>query len=246
MLPPEHMTFIAAMTLLLVSPATGAFLKLWADRASENLALFNRASSCDHCGKPLRSRDLVPILSWLMARGKARCCDGRIKPDLLRAEICAVLLATWGILAMPDVYWLQTLIVAYLLQGIALLSAPDRIAAAGLAIILTSLALVWSVIGLLGPNEEHLLGALVGGSLAAFGILDRLRGAPTHLLLPAGALLGVAALPSALFLGLGIALLHRCWTYKSSHAGTPYTTSLAIGLAGGIWLVWLYGPTLGL
>ncbi|MBT8417733.1 MAG: hypothetical protein KJO42_09855, partial [Silicimonas sp.] len=69
---------------------------------------------------------------------------------------------------------------------------------------------------------------------------------PTLLLMPAGAMLGVTALPSAIFLGLVLALAHRGWCVVSDRAGTPHATSVAVGLAGGIWLVWLYGPTLGI
>ena len=90
---------------------------------------------------------------------------------------------------------MQTLVVAWLLQGIALLSAPGRRAAFALSIILAGLGIVWSHAGHLGPFEPHLLGALMGASFAALGILDKVRGAPTLILLPAGALLGVTALP---------------------------------------------------
>ena len=100
--------------------------------------------------------------------------------------------------------------------------------------------------GLTGAFGMHLLGALIGASCAGLGILDKVRGAPTLLLLPAGAMLGVVALPAAIFLGIALALLHRGWCRLTDRAGTPHATSLAIGLAGGIWLVWLYGPTLGI
>lgn len=237
---------MAAYLLLLVSPATGAFLKFWADRAAEGTAVMGAASRCDHCGKPLASRDVVPILSWIAARGHARCCGSDIRQGLLSAEITAVGLAAWGLLAAPQALWLPTLITAWLIQAIALLAAPDRRAAFALSLVLTGLGVFWAWAGLTGSFGAHLLGALIGASCAAFGILDKVRGAPTLILLPAGAILGAAALPSAVFLGIALALVHRGWCHLADRAGTPHATSVAVGLAGGVWLVWLYGPTLGL
>jgi prepilin signal peptidase PulO-like enzyme (type II secretory pathway) len=239
-------TFYASLGLLLVSPATGAFLKFWADRAAEGSSVIGAASHCDNCGKPLRSTQVIPIVSWLLAGGRARCCGKDIRHGLLSSEITAVGLAVWGILAAPQHLWLPTLIVAWLIQAIALLAAPDRRAAFALAMVLTWLGLFWAAMGLTGPFGMHLLGALIGASCAALGILDKIRGAPTLLLLPAGAILGAIALPAAIFLGIALALLHRGWCRLADRAGTPHATSVAIGLAGGIWLVWLYGPTLGL
>lgn len=241
----NHALF-AAYLLLLVSPATGAFLKFWADRAAEGAGVLGASSRCDHCGKPLASREVVPILSWILARGHARCCGTDIRPGLLSAEITAVGLAVWGLLAAPEALWLATLIVAWMIQAIALLAAPDRRAAFALSLVLTGLGLFWAAMGLTGDFAPHLLGALIGACFAAFGILDKVRGAPTLVLLPAGAILGAAALPSAVFLGVALALLHKGWSHLSDRAGTPHATSVAVGLAGGVWLVWLYGPTLGL
>ena len=242
----ETAIFGAAMGLVAVSPATGAFLKFWADRAAEGTSVIGARSRCDCCGKPLSSWDIIPLVSWISSGGRARCCGATISPGLLSAELTAVVLAIWGLLAAPERLWLPTLIVAWLVQGIALLSAPDRRAAFALSMILTGLGLFWSATGQTGPFGMHLLGALIGASCAALGILDKVRGAPTILLLPAGAILGVAALPSAIFLSISLALLHRGWCKLSDRAGTPHATSLAVGLAGGVWLVWLYGPTLGI
>ena len=55
---------------------------------------------------------------------------------------------------------------------------------------------------------------------------------------------GTAAV--AIFLGIAIALAHRGWCKLAKRAGTPHATSVTTGLAGGVWLVWLYGPTFGL
>lgn len=35
-------------------------------------------SACTHCGHTLAPWDLVPVLSWLLLRGRCRYCGGRI------------------------------------------------------------------------------------------------------------------------------------------------------------------------
>ncbi len=57
-------------------------------------------SRCPGCGTPIRWHDNVPVLGWLMLRGKARCCGTRIAAryplvELLTAVLFA-LLALYG------------------------------------------------------------------------------------------------------------------------------------------------------
>lgn len=58
----------------------GSFLNVVIHRLprGENLAF--PASHCTSCGTPLRAFDNVPLLGWLLLRGRARCCKARISP----------------------------------------------------------------------------------------------------------------------------------------------------------------------
>jgi len=44
-------------------------------------------SRCDACGAPLASRMLVPVLSYAMVRGRARCCGARLSARAPFAEL---------------------------------------------------------------------------------------------------------------------------------------------------------------
>lgn len=44
------------------------------------------------CGRLLRPWENVPILGWLLARGRARCCGAAIPP---RYVLCEIGLAAW-------------------------------------------------------------------------------------------------------------------------------------------------------
>lgn len=62
----------------------------------------NERSVCDTCGETLAPRDLVPVLSYLILRGRCRMCGARIPLRHLLAElVCGVLTAAlfarWGL-----------------------------------------------------------------------------------------------------------------------------------------------------
>ncbi len=53
----------------------GSFLNVVVYRLPAGKSLSRPPSHCYSCGKPIRWFDNLPILSWLILRGKARCCD---------------------------------------------------------------------------------------------------------------------------------------------------------------------------
>lgn len=54
--------------------------------------LFFPDSRCDHCHKPLKFWHNIPILSWLVLRGKCAFCKGKIPVSSLIIEITGALL----------------------------------------------------------------------------------------------------------------------------------------------------------
>ncbi len=59
---------------LVAAPAIGSFLGVLAERLPAGRAIALARSACDHCGHALAPRDLVPILSWAVQRGRCRYC----------------------------------------------------------------------------------------------------------------------------------------------------------------------------
>lgn len=248
----EALNLSAIFVLTLVSPMTGSFLKCWADRAATGKSVVDGRSFCDGCGKTLAARDLIPILSWIIAGGKSRCCATPLRWTLLTPEITSLLLAVWAVLTMPLALMLPTLIIAWLVQAIALLAVPAPRIATVLSMILALLGLGLSFLGMTNAIETHLLAFALGllcATVAWTGASDpRARYLQAATFLPAmGALLGVALMAAAIMAGVLLALLHSAVSRmikRPYETPVPPATSLAIGLAGGTWLAWLYGGTL--
>jgi leader peptidase (prepilin peptidase)/N-methyltransferase len=52
----------------------GSFLNVCISRIPEGISIISPASRCPRCKKPIKPYDNVPVLSWLILRGKCRNC----------------------------------------------------------------------------------------------------------------------------------------------------------------------------
>ncbi len=165
-------------------------------------------SQCDGCGRRLDARDLVPILSAMIARGRCRACGAAIDPFHGHVELASALIGAGALALLPGTAgWLWALF-GWLLLPLALLDArhfwlPDR------------LTLVVAVAGLLlaGPMLgtsliDRWIGAIAGGAVLAFLAWlyrrargrDGMGGGDPKLVAATGAWLGWQPLPLLLLL----------------------------------------------
>ncbi len=94
------MDFIAIAIYLLAflfGLSAGSFLNVVIHRLPrEGLSLSKPARSfCPACGKPIRARDNIPILSWLILRARCRDCGQAISARYPLVELAAGLLAVY-------------------------------------------------------------------------------------------------------------------------------------------------------
>ena len=74
--------------------AIGSFLNVVIYRVPRNESIVSPRSSCPSCGALIRERDNVPVISWLLLRGRCRDCRAPISPRYPLVELaCAVLFA---------------------------------------------------------------------------------------------------------------------------------------------------------
>lgn len=69
-----HARVLYAAAVGAVGLMVGSFLNVAIYRWPRGLNLVRPASSCPGCGRPIRARDNVPVLGWLLLGGKCRDC----------------------------------------------------------------------------------------------------------------------------------------------------------------------------
>jgi len=64
--------------VFLFGACVGSFLNVCIYRLPKEESLIKRNSHCMSCGTEIKHRDLIPILSWCLLRGKCRACGAKI------------------------------------------------------------------------------------------------------------------------------------------------------------------------
>lgn len=119
--------------LLVVGVAWGSFVNALVARLYHNattkkptkkLSITTGRSMCMHCQRTLAIKDLLPIMSWLVLRGRCRYCKAPI-PDNPLAEITVPLLFALSFLLWPYTFEAPFVVLAFglWLVGIVLLVA---------------------------------------------------------------------------------------------------------------------------
>jgi leader peptidase (prepilin peptidase)/N-methyltransferase len=87
--------------LFLVGACVGSFLNVVMYRLPRGEPLAYPASRCPRCHQSIALRDNIPIVSWLVLRGRCRWCGGAISP---RYPMVEALTATWFLALGVAVY----------------------------------------------------------------------------------------------------------------------------------------------
>lgn len=240
-----------ALGLLLSAPFVGSFLGVLAKRLPRGEDVVMGRSHCQHCLNRLGPADLVPLLSWGIARGRCRHCGvwtGTFYPAM---ELGAVCVAVWAIAAVDPSALLVTVLLGWTLFCLAVMDMRSLF----LADVLT-LPLIPAGLGVclwFSPQDtfSHVMAALAGAAMlgaVAWGY-QRVRGrdglgfGDVKLFAGAGAWCGPLGLGSVLLwavvVNAGLLLIQA---NRRQQVAADTKVPFGIGLATGIWLTWLYGP----
>ena len=232
---------LAAAAILLLAPvagsAAGAFARRWPDRLAD---WATGRSRCPSCGTVLGWRDLVPLLSYLLLRGRCRHCGAPIDPAEPGIELAALVPATLAVVLLEPLPALLASLVGWILLAAALVDRRMLMLPDLLTLPLAAGGLLAASAGLApAPPLAALAGALLGfGGTALLGeAYHRLRGreglglGDAKLLAAAGAWLGPTALPLVLLIGAGSALLAALATgaHRRPADPIPFGPWLALG-----------------
>jgi leader peptidase (prepilin peptidase)/N-methyltransferase len=125
------------LALVAVSAALGlvigSFLNVVIWRVPRGESVVSPPSHCPGCGNPVRPRDNVPVLSWLLLRGRCRDCDAPISPryplvEVATGAVFAVLAARLGFdAALPAFLYLGAVGVALWMIDLDVKRLPNAI-----------------------------------------------------------------------------------------------------------------------
>jgi leader peptidase (prepilin peptidase)/N-methyltransferase len=86
----HHM--LAVSLWVTVGSCLGSFLNVCVYRIPRRISLVRPRSACPRCGSAILARDNVPVLGWLLLRGRCRDCGGAISPRYPAIELAVGLL----------------------------------------------------------------------------------------------------------------------------------------------------------
>lgn len=239
---------------LLTAPFAGSFIGVLIVRLPLRAPVGFVRSVCSSCGTSLRAIDLVPLVTFLLLRGRCRHCSAPIGWFHPLIELAAIGIACWAILADQDTgrIWIDCAL-GWTLLTLAWIDWTDFLLpdVLTLPLLLAGLTLTY----LRDPEmlADHAIAAVLGylsfqGLAFVYQKLrgrEGLGGGDSKLIGAAGAWCGLAALPwivlgsavLGLLAALGLALAGRSMTSTSR---IPFGPCIALGF----WLIWLHGgPT---
>jgi leader peptidase (prepilin peptidase) / N-methyltransferase len=216
----------------------GSFLNVVVYRLPRHESLLGPASHCPSCGVPVKPYDNVPILSFLLLRGRCRSCGTAISPRYPLVEALTALLCAGAVLRHDSAAGIALSIALILIVVPAALIdlehriIPNKLTALG--------AVVAIVLGLaLDPSGELqrlIAGAAAGGFLllAALAHPGGMGMGDVKLAGVIGLFLGSAVAPAVLIALLsgvlvGAVVIARKGSHEGRKTAVPFGPFLALG-----------------
>jgi len=193
------MTDLAGIVVFVLGAVVGSFLNVCIWRIPQGLSIVFPASSCPQCGHSIRFYDNIPLVSYLLLRGRCRSCGERISlryplVEGLTALMALLLFWKFGLtLKFAAVFLFVSALILVAFIDIDHQIIPDVISLPGIPI-----CFLLSVFLMELPFMEALLGLVLGGgSLYLIAVLYELAtkregmgGGDIKLLAMMGAFLG--------------------------------------------------------
>jgi len=241
---------VAAAAFLVPGLALGSFLNVVAARVPLKRSIVHPGSACMSCGTEIKWYDNIPVLSYVLLRGRCRACGARIPLRYPLVEIASAVLIAGCVLKFGLTG--DAAVAAFFCAALVAVSATDlehRIVPN--RIVVPSAAVVLVAQTALHPSVEWVLGALGASGFLFLAALVYPKGmgmGDVKLALLMGAMLGRTA-GVALMVGMvsalvpSVVLLARHGS-KARKMGIPFAPFLALGgvvaLFAGHWLLDAY------
>jgi leader peptidase (prepilin peptidase)/N-methyltransferase len=147
----------------------GSFLNVVVWRVPRGESIVHPPSACPRCGNAIRPRDNVPVLGWLLLRGRCRDCGEPISARYPLVEagtgvLFALLVLRFGAAAeLPAYLYLAAVGIALALIDLDVKRLPD-------VLTLPSYAVGFVLLGVASISEPHQLLRAALGAAAMFAL----------------------------------------------------------------------------
>ncbi len=238
----------AAILFFILGSIIGSFLNVLIYRLPKKESIVKGRSHCTYCGKQILNMDLIPIISYIILRGKCRYCKKPISPRYMIVELLTACSYLAAYVALG--YSAELIYAAILFPVLITLSLWDL----NHKEIPYTCSIIIAVLGIISiftshiPWYEHLIGAVIVA--LPFGVLcflGAMGGGDVQLMAAAGLLLGWSIVPSALIgivLGAIFGLIVKAVTKSNVIVFGPF---LSVGIfAGFLWGEGIINAYLGL
>lgn len=254
------------LAAFLVGGAFGSFLNVCVGRWPKELSVIRPRSRCPRCGNEIASFDNIPVLSWIILRGKCRHCGLAISPVYPLVELTVALGWLAAVVQYGPTYTaVRVAMFGTILLGVMLTDAvayviPDGFTAFGAvwAILFSLMAYVRGDASPFASPGDAVFGACAGaGAIAIIGWVgemilrkEAMGFGDVTLMAMAGAHLGPGRSLLTIFLGaaigavsFGVVVLPVSWL-RSRRAGAEFDPPLVpfgVFLAPGAMIALLWG-----
>jgi len=166
------MTSVAAVVCGLIGLCVGSFLNVVIYRVPRRESVIRPRSHCPSCDTPIADRDNVPVVSWLVLRGRCRSCRARISIRYPIVEVGTAALFVAAAVRLGATWQLPAFCVFFAsLLAISMIDLdhfiiPNRVIYPTLAVTIPMLVVAAAADG----TWSHLRNAAIGG-VAGFAAL---------------------------------------------------------------------------
>lgn len=204
-------------------------------------------SQCPHCHQPIAARDNVPLVGWLVLRGRSRCCQQPIAWRYPLVEMTTgVVFAASGVLWSPGVALLGAWVLLSFLIALAAIDAQTLLLPDAMTLPLLWLGLLCNLNAGFVSLESAVMGAMAGylSLWLLYWAFKRLTGKEAlgqgdfKLLAALGAWLGWQALPNVVLVAAlsGLLVTGYCRWRSGGDFDQPLAFGPWLALGGGIML----------
>ncbi len=131
--------------------------------APERYNLMVPRSACPHCGHKITALENIPVLSWLVLRGKCSACGAKISPryplvELITAGLSALAIAWFG----PTWIGVGAVLLTWCLIALTCIDFDTQLLPDSLTLPLMWLGLLFNLNSVFVPLSDAVVGAMLG------------------------------------------------------------------------------------